>query len=468
VFLSDEQNQILRLVEEGNSVFYTGSAGTGKSVLLREIIKSLHKKHAKAPDVVAITASTGIAACNIGGVTIHSFAGIGLGIETAEDLAARIRKNKKAMARWLRTRALIIDEVSMIDGDLFDKLARIGSILRKKTEPFGGIQARIDRHTRGVVVTGDFFQLPPVMRGGTPKFAFEAARWQETIPYTFNLTKVFRQTDQEFVDMLNEMRFGQLTQRSIHKFCSLSRPIEYEDGLGATELFPRREDVDRSNNVRMAALSSTNSMRYRATDGGTLQSEKRGRILANFMAPEVLELRQDAQVMLIKNIDETLVNGSTGRVERFVDPTVYGTQYDDGGVTGEPAHSVPGKSVKEALKEKGAASTMRYPVVNFLLPNGGQRRMLVLPEVWKVELPSGEVQVSRSQLPLILSWAMSIHKSQGQTLERVKVDLGKVFEKGQAYVALSRATSLEGLQVLNFDPKKVQAHPKVVAWSKTL
>ncbi|TEB36638.1 hypothetical protein FA13DRAFT_1075371 [Coprinellus micaceus] len=140
VFLSQEQTHILKLAQEGSSVFYTGSAGTGKSVLLREIIKVLKKKYARTPDAIAITASTGIAACNIGGVTIHSFAGIGLGIESAEDLATKVRKNKKASTRWLRTKVLIIDEVSMVDGDLFDKLAKIGRILRKAKEPFGGIQ----------------------------------------------------------------------------------------------------------------------------------------------------------------------------------------------------------------------------------------------------------------------------------------------------------------------------------------
>ncbi|KAF8074739.1 PIF1-like helicase-domain-containing protein [Lyophyllum atratum] len=143
VFLSQEQLQILKLVSEGESIFYTGSAGTGKSVLLREIIRTLRKKHVKSPDAIAITASTGIAACNIGGVTIHSFAGIGLGIESAEDLAIKIRKNKKASTRWQRTKVLIIDEVSMVDGELFDKLSRIGSKLRKNIAPFGGIQVRV-------------------------------------------------------------------------------------------------------------------------------------------------------------------------------------------------------------------------------------------------------------------------------------------------------------------------------------
>lgn len=454
VFLSQEQTQILRLVESGNSVFYTGSAGTGKSVLLREIIRTLRKKYIKSPDAIAITASTGIAACNIGGVTIHSFAGIGIGEGSAEDLVNRVRKNKKAASRWLRTKVLIVDEVSMLDGDLFDKLAQIGSLIRKSPEPFGGIQ---------VVVTGDFFQLPPVGKGTSQvKFAFEARLWNQTIKRTFNLNKVFRQKDQQFVDMLNEMRFGRLSQESIARFKSLSRPINDNDGLGATELFPRREDVERSNNGRMSHLQ-TEQRDFPATDGGTIADPgQREKMLANFMAPKKLVLRVGAQVMLIKNMDEMLVNGSMGKILRFVDPALYGTDYDDvdgSGNAGKP---------KSERKKTATTKDMFMPVVEFSVPNRGRREALIMTETWKVELPSGEVQVSRTQLPLILAWAMSIHKSQGQTLERVKVDLGRVFEKGQAYVALSRATSLEGLQVLNFDPKKVQAHPTVVEWSKTL
>ncbi|OBZ73732.1 ATP-dependent DNA helicase PIF1 [Grifola frondosa] len=439
VFLSQEQTHILKLVQERQSLFYTGSAGTGKSVLLREIIKTLRRKHSKSPDAVAVTASTGIAACNIGGVTIHSFAGIGLGIESAEQLVSKIKKNKKASARWLRTQVLIIDEVSMVEGDLFDKLARIGSMMRKKVEPFGGIQ---------VIVTGDFFQLPPVMKGsGNVKFAFEADMWSQTIKKTFNLTKVFRQRDPEFVDMLNEMRFGRLSEKSSQKFKDLSREIIYEDGLGATELFPRREDVERSNAVRMSVISTEEKV-YLASDGGMITDQQhRDKMLANFMAPQRLALKLGAQVMLIKNMDETLVNGTMGKIVDFVDPSAAPVADDD--------HSGVKPGSKGPKETKKASSGIRWPLVEFLQPGGGRRRVMVQPETWKVELPNGEVQVSRTQMPLILAWAMSIHKSQGQTLERVKVDLAKVFEKGQAYVALSRATSLDGLQVLNFDPTKV-------------
>ncbi|PIL25209.1 hypothetical protein GSI_13098 [Ganoderma sinense ZZ0214-1] len=452
VFLSQEQTHILKLVESGLSLFYTGSAGAGKSVLLREIIRTMRKKHRTAADAVAVTASTGIAACNVGGVTIHSFAGVGIGADSLDGLVSKVQKNKKATARWLRTKVLIIDEVSMVDGDLFDKLAQIGSRIRKNPAPFGGIQ---------VVVTGDFFQLPPVTKGSQGvKFAFEAQMWPETVKKTFNLTKVFRQRDPEFVDMLNEMRFGRLSEESIAKFRRLEREIVYEDGLGATELFPRREDVERSNGVRMGGITGKEQL-YTASDGGSItDQQQRDKMLGNFMAPKRLVLKEGAQVMLIKNLDDTLVNGTMGKVLRFVDPSAP-LENEDDILGGKPVSK--GKDAKPSL---GMRTLL--PVVEFLQPGGARRTMIVSADTWKVELPSGEVQVSRVQLPLILSWAMSIHKSQGQTLERVKVDLARVFEKGQAYVALSRATSLDGLQVLHFDPAKVNAHPKVVEWSRSL
>lgn len=188
VYLSEEQRKVLNLVAEKNkSVFFTGSAGTGKSVLLREIIKTLRVKNKTQPDRVAVTASTGLAACNVGGVTVHSFAGIGLGKEEVPELVKKIKRNQKSKARWLRTRVLIIDEISMIDGDLFDKLEAVARIIRNNGRPFGGIQ---------LVITGDFFQLPPVPDyGKVAKFSFDAATWNTSIEHTIGLTQVFRQKD---------------------------------------------------------------------------------------------------------------------------------------------------------------------------------------------------------------------------------------------------------------------------------
>jgi ATP-dependent DNA helicase PIF1 len=188
--LSNEQKNILDLVvKKKRSVFFTGSAGTGKSVLMRSIIDDLRKMYTREPDRVAVTASTGLAACNIGGVTLHSFGGIGLGKEAAPELVKKISRNAKAKNRWIRTKVLIIDEISMVDGDLFDKLEAIAKLIRKNGRPFGGIQ---------LVITGDFFQLPPVpdsSTGRAVKFAFDAGTWSTAIDHTIGLTEVFRQKD---------------------------------------------------------------------------------------------------------------------------------------------------------------------------------------------------------------------------------------------------------------------------------
>lgn len=181
--------------------------------------------------------------------------------------------------------------------------------------------------------------------------------------------------------------------------------------------------------------------------------------------------------MLIKNIDETLVNGSIGRVKCFMDENTFERYHGNekeflasGNVeTSDEEMSESRKKIKQmGNKDVVASTTQRWPLVKFQLLDGTSRELLCQPEVWRIELPNGEIQASRSQVPLILAWALSIHKAQGQTLERVKVDLGKIFEKGQAYVALSRATCQEGLQILRFDPKKVMAHDRVRSFYNSL
>lgn len=266
--------------------------------------------------------------------------------------------------------------------------------------------------------------------------------------------------------MLNEMREGRLQQSSIQAFRNLSRPLNFEDSLEATELFPTRAEVDNANVTRLSMLQGGVQI-FEARDGGAIVDKpQRDRLLQNCMAPELITLKKGAQVMLIKNVDENLVNGSIGKVIGFMDEQKFDSYHAN---ENDAANSPGGTIATQSNDEDGArrrilqgiTTTRQWPVVRFTITDGTTRDLLCQPEQWKVELPSGEVQASRQQIPLILAWALSIHKAQGQTLERVKVDLGKVFEKGQAYVALSRATSMGGLQVLRFDPKKVVAHDKV-------
>lgn len=500
LMLSEEQQHVVDLAKQGNSLFYTGSAGTGKSVLLRSMIKTMRDIH--PPETVAVTASTGLAACNIGGITLHSFAGIGLGAGEVKDLLKKIRRSKKSLNRWKKTKVLVIDEISMIDGELFDKLDLIARSIRRNDEPFGGIQ---------VIICGDFFQLPPVSKNEEKpaKFCFDSEAWKSCIKLTITLQQVFRQKgDMEFITMLNEMRLGKLSMESADRFRELERPLP-EDEIEPAELYCTRFEVEKANQTRLNKLETPVKL-FTAHDGGILvDKEQRDRLLANFLAPQRLYLKKGAQVMMIKNIDESLVNGSLGKVVDFIDQETYltyskvredanfkdadieeaiarakeesqamGSRWDgndpeteledtifdflDEVESDDPVVVQNIETKRTLIRQLHESSKGRkLPLVRFLTPDGHSRCVLVTPEMWDIQDEKQQPLVSRNQLPLILAWALSIHKSQGQTLPKVRVNLRRVFEKGQAYVALSRAVSRQGLQVLNFDASKVWAHDRV-------
>ena len=217
---------------------------------------------------------------------------------------------------------------------------------------------------------------------------------------------------------------------------------------------------------------------YKADDGGSiLDHGQRDKLLSSCMAPPLITLKKGAQVMLIKNIDDTLVNGTVGKVIAFMDEKIF-DYYHEGEDEFQAVETMElddeemtrsRMKLKHMINQDLAGDTRRvWPLVRFTVANGTSRELLCQKESWKIELPNGEVQASRNQVPLILAWALSIHKAQGQTLDRVKVDLGRIFEKGQAYVALSRATCQEGLQVTRFDPRKVMAHDRVRSFYDSL
>lgn len=504
LFLSSEQLKVLDVVvREEKSVFFTGAAGTGKSILLQRIIADLIAKYTRR--CVGVTASTGLASLNIGGTTLHSFTGIGLGKEEPKDLVKKIRRNRKKLARWKALKVLIIDEVSMIDGNLFDKLEEVARIIRKNSEPFGGIQ---------LVVTGDFFQLPPIAKDSNLKFAFEADNWNSTIRHTIVLEQVFRQKDPKFSEMLNDMRRGVLKPESIKVFKSLSRTPTLPKGMQPTELYPRKIHVDKSNERMLKSLEGR-SVTFKADDFYSGPDAETMYNLENMMAVTELSLKKGAQVMMIKNIDDTLVNGSTGVVVGFMSESCFNLLHDDpesleivlneseaennnnsttvhstpqikddgedrmsvfGGWPGDEASETDSNNINwsrkrerlKLLEENERNIGASWPVVRFFQNDGTTRDVLCQPETWSFEDEEGRVIASRSQVPLILAWALSIHKSQGQTLKWLKVDLTWTFEKGQAYVAISRATSMAGLQVIGFQPHKVMVHPKVVEFYDAL
>lgn len=482
--LTDEQKHVLDSVLGGQSIFFTGAAGTGKSYLLRRVVETLATRYRK--DEVAVTATTGLAAFNVEGMTVHRWGGLGLARGTPDQIAKNITNNRKdALLRWKRCKVLVIDEVSMLDGDLFDKLEEVARKVRNSPQAFGGIQ---------IVLTGDFFQLPPVSKEGPSKLCFESNKWSNVVSKHIVLCKVFRQKDVRLVDMLNAMRRGKLTPPIIAQFKALAREVRYEDGLEPTQLFPLRTQVEAANRNRMAALNGR-TFTFPAQD--TPNWESTAKYFEQLLAPKQLDLKVGAQVLLIWNIDETLVNGRRGTVLSFAPEEtgesvakmfreiprtreLYNMMLDRQGVTADCDRLIAeiglNKSQMETLYLSLHSKTPKYPIVDFT------RGLIVLvpPKDFTVGLPpgggpmparaaaGGHVEGQRHQIPLVLSWALSIHKAQGQTLDRVKVDLSGTFERGQAYVAVSRASSYDRLQITGFDPSKVKVDQKVQGFYTSL
>ncbi|RHZ35716.1 DEAD/DEAH box helicase [endosymbiont GvMRE of Glomus versiforme] len=416
-FLNEEQRQVVSLIFQKKNIFFTGSAGTGKSFLLQRIIIALENLQGK--EKVAVTATTGIAAINIGGVTLHSFSGIGFDeAATAEELVNKIerQKSKNWIRNWRTINTLIIDEVSMLNGKLFDKLEYIARKIRRNNLSFGGLQ---------LILTGDFFQLPPIKSNN----CFEANKWKDCLQHTIQLVKIYRQEEPELIDLLNELRFGQLSSKSWETLKKLeTEPNWPNDGIRPTQLMATNREINEVNSQQLNKINSSSQF-YQAIDfedkrySGRLEELDR-----NFIAPKQLELKVGAQVMLVKNLSEKLVNGCQGIVTGF--------RY----------------VINSKLNNKYC------PVVKFT--NGIKE--VIKEEEWTIETPIYRlVRASRTQIPLVLSWAITIHKSQGQSIERLKINLNRVFEKGQVYVALSRACSLKYLQVIGFNASKLICDEKV-------
>ncbi|EKE41958.1 hypothetical protein ENUP19_0284G0056 [Entamoeba nuttalli] len=385
--LSSDQELVLKAALEGKSFFFTGAAGCGKSYVLSAIVEKL--KHDKE---VYVTASTGIAACNVNGMTIHSFSGIGKGEGSSSELWDKVKRDKKALKKWNKVEVLIIDEISMIDGDLFDKLEFIARKARNNNLAFGGIQ---------MIICGDFCQLPPISRNGTTKFAFESNCWNKVIPYCYYLTTVHRQNDQKFITLLNGIRIGEINDEMIN---CLKGCCDKECKQQCTHLLSYIKEVDDVNTKELQKLQG-NEVVYHSIDTGN------SIYLTSMKITDELHLKAGAFVMINKNIDveRGLVNGSVGVVIGFDETSLF---------SGQPV-----------------------PIVQL------SNRTLPISECsWDIEL-GNQLVAKRSQIPLQLAWAISIHKSQGMTLERAVIRIDNVFETGQAYVALSRLKSLDGLYI---------------------
>ena len=426
--LTLEQRAVFDALMEGKSMALLGPAGVGKSYLLSVIYTELAQMRLCQ---VQLCAMTGCAALLIGhkAKTLHSWAGIGLGRDDVPTLYSRIVKNGRAKKNWKATDLLVIDEISMATPDLLDKLSELGKMIRKCNKPFGGIQ---------VLLVGDFYQLPPVSKGNEGSmFAFESQAWKE-LDCVMELTIIQRQKDPVFQTVLQEARIGSFSKVS----CRIIESCKKEwrnNKIRPTLIFPKRAEVDRINEANLQALTGE-PLLYKAKI--TLNKEKTpvefkeksdafqtAVSVLDGDAPYVqeLELRVGAQVMLTANIDfgTGLVNGSRGIIVR-------------------------------------ACPVTKLPIVEFI--NGIER--LITWHDWAID---GFPFASRSQVPLRLSYAITIHRSQGSTLDCALIDVGMgTFEYGQAYVALSRVVSLEALYIHDFDARAFRVHPKVTAFYKTL
>ena len=423
------QSEALAILGSGVNVFLTGAPGAGKTYVLNEFIRQARADGAS----VSVTASTGIAATHINGTTIHSWSGVGLATALTDSLIKTVRTRRKRKLR--EADILIIDEVSMLHAWLFDMVDQVCRIIRRDERPFGGLQ---------VVLSGDFFQLPPVSVSGrnndliapgpeflasreryakaglNPEgFVTESLVWRELDPVICYLTEQHRQDDGKLLNVLTDIRDGAVDDAD--RDILLTRlGVLPEPGQQAVNLFPVNRQADALNDLRLFEIKEEPHEYLAESSGAAAMVERMKR---NMLAPERLLLKTGAAVMAVRNDpDRQFVNGSLGTVRGFAD------------------------------QSKGG-----WPIVEF--ENGNIVTMK--PASW--EMQDGDtVLATVKQVPLRCAWAITIHKSQGMTLDRAVMDLRRTFAPGMGYVALSRVESLDGLYLQGVNERMFLVSPDAV------
>lgn len=497
-------NQLLAVqrAEEGRNVFLTGPPGTGKSFTLHSIIESLQKKY--GPDSVLKTAPTGAASILIEGQTIQSFPGPGVVSGTLKQFTSLSDKK-----RWGKVKAIVVDEVSMLDAEFFEwyvesfpgkgfQMILCGDFFQLPPVKGGSSDSMSDPdHLARYVVearqNGESFkdldmkkisaiaeELDPKVEDGgwkrgwvaTPfglkeckgKYVFQTFAFHRLDLAVVELTDVYRTSDMTLLDAQHSIRRGEVDAPCILEMVSRAeRDLPLEEGVQPTEIIPLKRDVASTNARNLSLLPKESSVSYTCVDNvdpriGSASWVKVSLTNDSFFkgecqADSVLELRKGAQVMLTRNEPKefgSLVNGSRGVVVGFsVKPFHY-----EGGPFSSPLTETSSSLTFDLSSED--KTTFLFPVVRF---STGETR-LVIPHDFKKSL-YGKGECVRVQLPLVLAWAITVHKTQGSSLDRAIVDLGGTFAEGQAYVAISRARTLEGLQIRNFSPTLIKTDPIV-------
>ena len=425
--MNTKQSIIYEKIVNGDSVLLTGPAGTGKTY----VIKKFYYKY-KDEKKIGLTSMTGTSAVVLGGRTVHSFLGIGLGTGSAENLYKRLMQGSAFIKNvWKNLEVLIIDEVSMLNPELFDKLEYVARRIRRNDKPFGGIQ---------LILSGDFCQLPCITKNEDNVFCFEAETWSNCIKYTFILEDIVRQSEVELQKCLNEARFGKLSSESLELLKNREdATLEQESkGIIPTRLYAVNKAVDLINQREFEKIPGELIYEYEMTVEGIDDEDDKEKYIKSCIAPRLLQLCIGAQVMLLKNLGVSvgLCNGSRGRVIGFTEE-------------GEP----------KVVFCNGMEVVVSEDVWEYDLDTRIKKK-----QAGNKEGENKEDKVFVKQIPLKLAYAISIHKSQGMTLDCVEVDLKDVFTCGQAYTALSRVKTLDGLRIKNFDVNYIQVHPKVVSF----
>lgn len=398
-----KQAQALSVLNGRESVFLTGAPGAGKTYVLNQFVRQAKKKGRR----VAVTASTGIAATHIGGSTIHSWSGLGIRDSLTEHDEQWLKSNARLNKRYNETDVLVIDEVSMLHGARLDMVNQVCKLLRASERPFGGLQ---------VVLVGDLFQLPPVNReSSTFDFAHTSAAWGELDPQICYLSEQHRQTGDELLQILEAMRGQDVTDWHEEILSGrLGKKPATEEQI--TRLYAHNIDVESLNQTHLARLVSDSKTYQMEFSGAKAKVEQ---LAKGILAPEILELKVGAEVMFVaNNPSKGFYNGSRGQVIGFA---------QDG------------------------------PRVKL---TAGSRIITVEPHTWTLE-EDGKRRAEVTQLPLRLAWAITIHKSQGMSLDAAEVDLSKSFTPGMGYVALSRIRSLDGLYLTGINQMAMQLNPQI-------